>query len=91
MGRLRAAADGRGRRRTEGATSTTKPLHAGGESSSDLSAMPALQAAGCIVACTQAPGGGAPKAGQLMRNEDLAATFRSLAAHGAAKGAPSSC
>jgi gamma-glutamyltranspeptidase/glutathione hydrolase len=30
--------------------------------------------------------GKAPVAGQIMKNEDLAATFRRLAEHGAAKG-----
>lgn len=37
-------------------------------------------------AALQAPGGGAPLAGQLMYNRDLGATFRQLAQHGAAAG-----
>lgn len=35
---------------------------------------------------SQAPDGGPPRAGQLIYNRDLAATLRSLAEHGAAKG-----
>lgn len=46
----------------------------------------ARQLKGPGAAALQAPGGGAPSAGQLMHNRDLGATFRQLAEHGAAAG-----
>ena len=52
-----------------------------------VDAGPLKAASGAAAAAVLGPDGQAPRAGQLHRNPDLGATFRSLARHGALEGA----
>ncbi len=81
---------GRGRGAAEIATSVTERDHAflcERRHQWDEDAEPLKSASGVAARAMLGADGRAPRAGQLQRNPDLAATFRAVAQHGALEGA----